>query len=360
MALSADFGRRLKELRSLKNMTQAQLAERCGLSVQYLGRVERGQASPSFSVMEQFCAALETEPANLFLFSPPPVAGRLEKQPPPTPLHPDYANTFVTWTGVWRRDLVQKTDIWSDSLLQMLGYTSNSRKRSMSFFLEHVQHHDRARVGDAIQNVLAGRRISDFEFTIVRKDGPQRIIIAHCDHLPGPDADVQFVCLIFMDVTEWRRLQNELLRNREQLEEHVATRTRELHDTVTSLEQAVHRRTDAERRLHIATLVAEASNDVLAFVDTEQRYVFVNRRYQSLFGMSQEAIAGKAVAELFPPSVYDEVVRPRMLQALGGEQAQFQAWLDFPGKAPLFMDVTYTPFMEREKVAGVVVTRPTT
>lgn len=70
MPLAKDFGNRLKELRSLKNLTQAQLAERSGLSLQYLGRVERGLSAPSFSAMERLCRALDTEPANLFRFTP--------------------------------------------------------------------------------------------------------------------------------------------------------------------------------------------------------------------------------------------------------------------------------------------------
>ena len=45
------FGRQIRRRRRAQDLTQAQLAERVGVSVEYLGRVERGVSAPSFRLM---------------------------------------------------------------------------------------------------------------------------------------------------------------------------------------------------------------------------------------------------------------------------------------------------------------------
>ena len=67
--LKANFGRRLRSLRKLRDLTQQELAEEVALSVEYVSRIERGRSSPSFSVIGKLAQALEVEPSSLFDFS---------------------------------------------------------------------------------------------------------------------------------------------------------------------------------------------------------------------------------------------------------------------------------------------------
>ena len=56
---------RLRQARTDKGWTQEDLAERVGLSVRYIGQVERRQASPSVRVLGQLADALQMEPTEL-------------------------------------------------------------------------------------------------------------------------------------------------------------------------------------------------------------------------------------------------------------------------------------------------------
>ena len=56
---------RLRQARTAKGWTQEDLAERVGLSVRYIGQVERRQASPSVRVLGQLADALQMEPTEL-------------------------------------------------------------------------------------------------------------------------------------------------------------------------------------------------------------------------------------------------------------------------------------------------------
>ncbi len=66
--LKGVFGRRLRHLRQSRDLTQAVLSERIGISLDYLSKIERGLASPSFAVIEKLSLFFSVAPASLFLF----------------------------------------------------------------------------------------------------------------------------------------------------------------------------------------------------------------------------------------------------------------------------------------------------
>lgn len=63
------FGRRVRSLRKLRDITQEELAEATLLSAEYVSKIERGLASPSFDVITRLAGALEVDPSKLFDFS---------------------------------------------------------------------------------------------------------------------------------------------------------------------------------------------------------------------------------------------------------------------------------------------------
>lgn len=60
------FGRSLRRLRMEKDKTQSQLAEETGISEEYLSKIERGLASPSFLVISRLTHGLGVRPSELF------------------------------------------------------------------------------------------------------------------------------------------------------------------------------------------------------------------------------------------------------------------------------------------------------
>ena len=64
--IKREFGRRLRKYRLGNGMTQARLAEKGGLSLDMIGRLERGQAAPSFTTIGKLCDILAVPPEALF------------------------------------------------------------------------------------------------------------------------------------------------------------------------------------------------------------------------------------------------------------------------------------------------------
>lgn len=60
------FGRRLRELRRLRGLTQEQLGELIGVSYQHIGMLERGRRSPSVEMLISLCCALDCSCDSLF------------------------------------------------------------------------------------------------------------------------------------------------------------------------------------------------------------------------------------------------------------------------------------------------------
>lgn len=62
------FGRRLFQLRTESEMTQAKLATISNLSVDLISRIERGMRAPSLETILKISEALKIQPADLFNF----------------------------------------------------------------------------------------------------------------------------------------------------------------------------------------------------------------------------------------------------------------------------------------------------
>ena len=75
MELKELFGTSLRQCRRAHRLTQAQLAEATDLSLEMIGRLERGLTSPSFETVAALASALQIAPAELFGGQPSTITG---------------------------------------------------------------------------------------------------------------------------------------------------------------------------------------------------------------------------------------------------------------------------------------------
>lgn len=62
------LGKRIRELRTKRGLSQERLSELCGVSSRHISEMERGESNPSFQVMEQVTSALGVSMKDLFDF----------------------------------------------------------------------------------------------------------------------------------------------------------------------------------------------------------------------------------------------------------------------------------------------------
>ncbi len=62
------FGKKIRQLRIAKALSQEALAEAAEVSVDFLSLIERGKTSPSFKTLPRLAKALDVRMADLFDF----------------------------------------------------------------------------------------------------------------------------------------------------------------------------------------------------------------------------------------------------------------------------------------------------
>jgi PAS domain S-box-containing protein len=93
-----------------------------------------------------------------------------------------------------------------------------------------------------------------------------------------------------------------------------------------------------EQQLRVIT---NALPSLIAYVDQEQRYAFVNRAYEEWLGLPASAMLGKPVREILGEEVY-RIIRPYVEQVLAGQRVTYEARLSYP-KGKLWVEVNYVP-----------------
>ncbi|WP_051434355.1 helix-turn-helix domain-containing protein [Desulfonatronum lacustre] len=174
------LGERLKYLRTLKNMTQAELALKLDISLRQYNRVERGESQPTITLLERICAVLDSCLATLFLVADEKGRGVcLEKT------GQNQATCGHSLAGMWALRTSSGPSRWSASLYQLLGYTPFSVKPTLNRFLKHVSPEEQSVFKAFIDAAKQSGNIGSQFLHIVTKSSENRFVILSRDFFPG-------------------------------------------------------------------------------------------------------------------------------------------------------------------------------
>lgn len=123
-------------------------------------------------------------------------------------------------------------------------------------------------------------------------------------------------------------------------------------DELRRLNEALEQRSaELERREREFRTLADNVPALFSYLDADQRYRYVNRRYEKHWGQPAAEIVGKTAAQLLGEQGY-AAARPHIERVLSGEQVTYQAEFQF-ADGPHTMQVSYVPDVdERGKVHG--------
>ncbi len=68
MGSQAQLGKNVKKARENAGLTQEKLAEKAGIHVSYVSRIERGVVNPSFDILENLAKVLKVKSSDLLPF----------------------------------------------------------------------------------------------------------------------------------------------------------------------------------------------------------------------------------------------------------------------------------------------------
>jgi diguanylate cyclase (GGDEF)-like protein/PAS domain S-box-containing protein len=156
---------------------------------------------------------------------------------------------------------------------------------------------------------------------LIARDGSECPISDSAAPIRDAAARMTGVVLVFRDETIERQAQRMILEQNELLEQRVRERTAQL----------------KESEDHLRSVISSVPA-LIAFVDAEQRYVYVNQQYQQRFAPERSDISGCTVREILGEERY-AIAAPLIAQALQGQQQSYD-WEPFPGT---WQGITYVP-----------------
>ena len=177
------FGQRMRKLRRSQRVTQGQLAESARISEEYLSKIERGLASPSFEVISRLCSALHVTSLELF-------GVRAPLKPMEDPVGPlVVAETAMSAVfgavpvGFFVSTHPGRLRLASDSFAWMLGYESGEDMQRKVRNLATDVYRSAGERGRVLAQVPQDGSLASLESTLVHTNGsdvPVRVYMRRC------------------------------------------------------------------------------------------------------------------------------------------------------------------------------------
>ena len=122
------------------------------------------------------------------------------------------------------------------------------------------------------------------------------------------------------------------------------------------LEKEIVEHKRAEGALREYQIIVSNSTDMLALLSRHFVYLATNPAYLKAFKKTHDELIGHTVIDVFGEDFFKAVIKPHAELCLGGEEVNYQAWVDFPDYKSRYMDVTYTPCTNADdEIMGFVV-----
>ena len=182
------------------------------------------------------------------------------------------------------------------------------------------------------------------EFTNRHKDGNEFTEIVHISPIRQSDGRITHYLGIREDITERKRISEELDRHRHHLEELVVERTQALETANAALRQSEN-------------FVKAITNNVpglVSYWDRDMRCRFANKAYFEWWGKTPDEMLGRTVQEIVAPGELFKY-EPRMAAALRGEPQHMERSHPLPGGRTGYTWAHYIPETENGSVIGFYV-----
>ncbi|CAN7500575.1 EAL domain-containing protein [Acidovorax sp. LjRoot66] len=165
---------------------------------------------------------------------------------------------------------------------------------------------------------------------LVRRSGSACPIGATAAPIRDETGQLQGVVLVFRDISAEQEARQFIRDQNALLEKHVRERTLQLLDT----------------QEHLSSVMSSVPA-MIAYVDAQQRYVYVNEQYRARFAPDGGDITGHSVSEVLGEDRY-AIASPIIDQVMSGAPQSYD-WQPFPG---VWQAISYVP--KRDTLDGIV------
>jgi PAS domain S-box-containing protein len=200
----------------------------------------------------------------------------------------------IAHLGSWELDLVNNRLTWSDEVYRIFGLHPQEFGATYEAFLKRVHPDDRAAVDAAYSGSLREHRdMYEIEHRVVRNDtGDTRVVHEKCEHFRDATGEIIRSVGMVQDITERKRMEEELRKSHNELEMRVHQRTVELVKANELLEG-----------------IFSGIDTMIAYLDKDFNFIRVNRAYAEADERTPEFYIGKNHFVLFPNEENEQIFR---------------------------------------------------
>lgn len=149
-----------------------------------------------------------------------------------------------------------------------------------------------------LARAFRGEMVRDAGMAIKAKGQPIRFILANGSVIKDEAGQKLGAVVIMHDVTEFRRLEQELRKSNEELEQRVEERTEELRQINRQLQNELAERAMVEKTLLLTQFSVDHAADGIMWIKPDGRYCYVNEAASSLLGYSFEEFLEMKTSDL--------------------------------------------------------------
>jgi PAS domain S-box-containing protein len=173
-------------------------------------------------------------------------------------------------TGSWDYDVASDTAQWSANMFRIFDVDPETPNPLVfKHFVEYIVHpDDREHILDVFQRTLEGKCEYDLEYRITRRDSTVRIVHALAQTLRDTHGNAQHMIGWVEDITERKQAEEALLRSQIILQD-----------------------------------IVDNNQSLIYMLDTEGRFLLINRELETLFGSTRELMVGKTREAIMPSHI---------------------------------------------------------
>jgi PAS domain S-box-containing protein len=244
----------------------------------------------------------------------------------------------------------------NDHLAEILGYDSpEDLIRSITDLGTQI-YADQGQRDEALHLLREYGFIANFEAEFRRKDG--RIIWGSLSVRAVRDTggDILFFEGSSKDITERKKIEHELIKIKNELEERVIERTQKLEAINQAFMRELRERNRLEAIWKKADFITNSSRELMTLINRHYIFEAVNDAYCRAHGKSRDEIIGKTAIEIWGEKRFNKFIKPKIDCCLKGEVVDDEDWVEFPRFGRRYFAVTYSPYSQSEgKVSHVSV-----
>jgi PAS domain S-box-containing protein len=114
------------------------------------------------------------------------------------------------------------------------------------------------------------------------------------------------------------------------------------HD-VTERKRAEQEQNRTKKKLQEYERVVEGSEEMIAVIDRDYRYLIANKAFAKYKEMESEEVIGRLVEEVLDKQVFETIVKPKVEECFQGKVVRYELWYEYPRMGRRALLISYFP-----------------